>query len=218
MRIEILTIFPEMVEPYLNGSILGRAQKVGVKLSAVNLRDFANNKHKQVDDKPYGGGAGMVMMVEPIERALKKLKSIFRKNTTRVIMTSAAGKSFTQSDARRLQKDYNHIIFICGRYEGVDERVEEHLADESFSIGEYVLTGGELPAMVMTDAIVRNIPGVLGNDDTLKDESHDKPGVLEYPQYTKPESYKGWEVPHVLVSGDHKKIDEWREKNRKKKN
>ena len=130
-------------------------------------------------------------------------------------MTSAAGKKFMQRDAQRLAKDYDHIIFVCGRYEGVDERVEKHLADESFSIGEYVLTGGELPALVMSDAIVRNIPGVLGNEDTLKDESHDKPGVLEYPQYTKPESYKGWEVPSVLTSGDHGKIAKWREEHRK---
>ncbi|MBT6254073.1 tRNA (guanosine(37)-N1)-methyltransferase TrmD [Candidatus Uhrbacteria bacterium] len=215
MKIDILTIFPEMVQPYLDGSILGRARKQGVKLNAVQLRDFAKGKHSQVDDTPYGGGAGMVMQVEPIDLALKKLKSVFRKKKTRVIMTSAAGKKFMQRDAQRLAKDYDHIIFVCGRYEGVDERVEKHLADESFSIGEYVLTGGELPALVMSDAIVRNIPGVLGNEDTLKDESHDKPGVLEYPQYTKPETYKGWEVPSVLTSGDHGKIAKWREGHRK---
>ncbi|HJN85220.1 MAG TPA: tRNA (guanosine(37)-N1)-methyltransferase TrmD [Patescibacteria group bacterium] len=215
MKIDILTIFPEMVQSYLDGSILGRARKQGVKLNAVQLRDFAKGKHRQVDDTPYGGGAGMVMQVEPIDLALKKLKSVFRKKKTRVIMTSAAGKKFMQRDAQRLAKDYDHIIFVCGRYEGVDERVEKHLADESFSIGEYVLTGGELPALVMSDAIVRNIPGVLGNEDTLKDESHDKPGVLEYPQYTKPESYKGWEVPSVLTSGDHGKIAKWREEHRK---
>ncbi|NQV12310.1 tRNA (guanosine(37)-N1)-methyltransferase TrmD [Candidatus Uhrbacteria bacterium] len=215
MKIDIVTIFPEMVQPYLDGSILGRAQKIGIKLKAVQLRDFAKGKHSQVDDTPYGGGAGMVMQVEPIDLAIKKLKSVFRKKKTRVIMTSAAGKTFAQKDAQRLAKNYDHIIFICGRYEGVDERVEKHLADESFSIGEYVLTGGELPALVMSDAIVRNIPGVLGNEDTLKDESHDKPGVLEYPQYTKPELYKGWEVPGVLTSGDHGRIKKWREEHRK---
>lgn len=217
MKIDIVTIFPEMVQPYLDGSILGRAQKLGVKLKAVQLRDFAKGKHRQVDDTPYGGGAGMVMQVEPIDLALKKLKSVFRKKKTRVIMTSASGKTFVQKDAQRLAQNYDHIIFICGRYEGVDERVEKHLADESFSIGEYVLTGGELPALVMSDAIVRNIPGVLGNEDTLKDESHDTPGVLEYPQYTKPEEYKGWEVPGVLIGGDHGKIAKWREEHRKSK-
>lgn len=217
MKIDILTIFPEMVQPYLDGSILGRSRKVGVKLKAVQLRDFAKGKHKQVDDTPYGGGAGMIMQVEPIDLAIKKLRSVFRKKKTRVIMTSAAGKTFLQSDAQRLAKNYDHIIFICGRYEGADERVEKYLVDESFSIGDYVLTGGELPALVMSDAIVRNIPGVLGNVDTLKDESHDQKGVLEYPQYTKPEVYKGWDVPKVLVSGDHARIAKWRSEHRKTK-
>lgn len=216
MKIDILTIFPEVVEPYLKASIVGRAKRVGVKAKAVNLRKFAKGRHKQVDDTPYGGGAGMVMMVEPIEKAVKKLRSMLKKKKTRVILTSASGKPFKQADARRLAKEYDHLIFVCGRYEGIDARVEEHVADESFSIGEYVLTGGELPALVMADAVIRQVPGVLGNEETLADESHDKPGQLEYPHYTKPEEYKGWKVPDVLLSGNHAEIDKWREDNRKK--
>ncbi|HBU28121.1 TPA: tRNA (guanosine(37)-N1)-methyltransferase TrmD [Candidatus Uhrbacteria bacterium] len=216
MKIQILTIFPEMVQPYLDGSILGRSQRGGTKLEAVQLRDFAEGKHAQVDDTPYGGGAGMVMKVEPIYHALKKLKPFLKRKGTHVIMTSAAGKMFTQKDAQRLAKEYDHLIFVCGRYEGVDQRVEDYFVDESFSIGGYVLTGGELPALVMTDAIVRNIPGVLGNNETLADESHNTEGVLEYPQYTKPEEFKGWNVPEVLLSGDHAAIARWREEKRKK--
>ena len=214
MRIDILTIFPEIVSPYLEASILGRAKKAGVKLSAVNLRDFARDKHSTTDDTPYGGGPGMVMLVEPIDRAVRALKSRGRKKKVRVILTSASGKIFTQADARRLSK-YDHLIFIAGRYEGVDERVEEHIADESLSIGNYVLTGGELPALVMTDAVVRLQKGVLGNAETLSDESHNTEGVLEYPQYSKPAKYRKWDVPKTLLSGDHKKINEWREEHRK---
>ena len=215
MKIQILTIFPEMVKPYLDGSILGRAQKAGVKLEAVQLREFAEGKHAQVDDTPYGGGAGMVMKVEPIFYALKKLKPFLKRKKTRVILTAASGKRFRQADAVRLAEEYDHLIFVCGRYEGVDQRVEDELVDETFSIGDYVLTGGELPALVMTDAVVRNIPGVLGNEETLADESHDVPGQLEYPHYTKPEEFKGWTVPKVLLSGNHAEIESWREANRK---
>lgn len=211
MRIDILTIFPEVVAPYLEASILGRASAAGVELRAVSLRDFAEDKHQITDDAPFGGGAGMVMKVEPIHKAVEAL----RQKNTHVILTSASGKLFTQEDARRLASSHEHIIFICGRYEGVDERVEEHIADETFSIGAYVLTGGELPALVMTDAIVRNVPGVLGNDETLRDESHDEPGRLEYPQYTQPRVYNGWAVPRTLLSGDHSAIARWREEHRK---
>lgn len=212
MKIDILTLFPEAVTPYLEASILGRAKDSRVELNAVQLRDYAEGKHKVTDDTPYGGGAGMVMMVEPIDKAIDSL----RQEGTHMVLTSASGKVFTQEDAKRLAKDHEHVVFICGRYEGVDHRVEENIADETFSIGEYVLTGGELPALVMTDAIVRNIPGVLGNEETLKDESHDEPGRLEYPQYTKPELYKEWKVPDVLLSGNHAEIAKWREENRKK--
>ncbi|OGL89673.1 tRNA (guanosine(37)-N1)-methyltransferase TrmD [Candidatus Uhrbacteria bacterium RIFCSPLOWO2_02_FULL_53_10] len=212
MQIDILTLFPEVMAPYLEASILGRASEVGVEMRVVQLRDFASGKHKVTDDTPFGGGAGMVMMVEPIHKAIESLRG----KNTHVILTSASAKLFTQEDAKRLALEYEHIIFICGRYEGVDERVEEHIANEAFSIGEYVLTGGELPALVMTDAIVRNVPGVLGNEETLYDESHDELGKLEYPQYTQPRVYNDWAVPRPLLSGDHGAIAKWREEHRKK--
>ncbi len=202
MRVDILTIFPEMVEPYTNGSILGRAQKSKkVTIKVHQLRKWTTDKHHKVDDKPFGGGPGMVMQVQPFDKALKSLKL---KKKSRVILTSARGKVFTQEDAKRLAK-YDRLVFLCGRYEGVDERVAEHLADEELSIGPYVLTGGELAAMVMTDAVVRHIPGVLGKGESLE-EVHGS-----FPQYTRPEVYKKWKVPKVLMSGDHKKIEEWRQ-------
>ncbi|MFA6131950.1 MAG: tRNA (guanosine(37)-N1)-methyltransferase TrmD [Patescibacteria group bacterium] len=214
-KYDFLTIFPEMITLYTNESILGRAQKSGlIKIESHNLRDWALDKHHRVDDTPYGGGPGMVMKVEAFDRALKDIKAL-RGSKTRVILTSASGKPFTQKDAIRLAK-YDRIIFLCGRYEGIDARVEENLVDESFSVGPYVLTGGELPAMIMADAIARNVPGVLGAKESLAEESHTEEGLLEYPQYTKPEVYKKWKVPEVLLSGDHKKIAEWRRKQQKK--
>jgi len=215
----ILTLFPEAVSPYTDASILKRGQEAGlINIKTHQLRNYATNKHNTVDDTPYGGGAGMVMMVEPIDKAVQNIKK--RKNA-RIILTSASGKRFTQQDAKRLTK-YDQLIFICGRYEGVDHRVEEHIADESLSIGDYVLTGGELPALVMTDAIARLIPGVLGSPESLNQESHSQEGELEYPQYTKPETYTlsdGTEtpVPEILLSGHHKNIKDWREKQTEKK-
>jgi len=218
-RFDVLTIFPEMVGGYAGASILGRAQKNGlIQIQAHDLREWTTDKHRTTDDTPYGGGPGMVMKVEPIERAVAALKRGAKKTKgtegtkakVRVVLTSASGKMFTQKDAQRLAK-YRQLIFICGRYEGVDARVEEHVADEAFSIGEYVLTGGELPALVMIDAIARHVPGVLGKKESLAQESHTQEGVLEYPQYTKPEEYKKWRVPDVLLSGDHKRIAQWRE-------
>jgi tRNA (guanine37-N1)-methyltransferase len=212
-RIDIISIFPEVCEPYLQASILGRAQKKKLlDLRSHDLRPYTKSKHNRVDDTPYGGGPGMVMQVEPFDRALKKVRT--RRKKVRVVMTSASGKRFTQKDAKRLA-NYDQVIFLCGRYEGIDARVEKHLADESLSIGDYVLTGGELPAMVMSDAIARMIPGVLGKAESLETESHTIEGVLEYPQYTKPEKYGRWKVPEILLSGDHKKIKEWRKKNQK---
>jgi tRNA (guanine37-N1)-methyltransferase len=204
-----------MVKPYLEGSILGRAKKAGVKLAAHDLRAFATDKHSTTDDTPYGGGPGMIMLVEPMHRAVKKLCARLFPSRTRVVLTAAAGKPFTQADARRLAK-YRQVIFLCGRYEGVDHRVAEHVADETLSIGPYVLTGGELPALVMADAIVRLQPGVLGNEETLADESFDTEGAGEYPQYSKPVEYNGWEVPEVLLSGNHKRIREWRDAHRRR--
>jgi len=222
-QFDLLTIFPEMITSYANESILGRAQKAGlIKINAHNLRDFATDKHHRVDDTPYGGGAGMVMKVEVFDRALcsvvgaRGLSPLRKSHNARVILTSASGKQFTQKDAVRLAK-YDQVIFLCGRYEGIDGRVEEHLADESFSVGPYVLTGGELPAMIMMDAIARQVPGVLGAKESLAEESHTEEGLLEYPQYTKPEIYKKWKVPEVLLSGDHKKIAEWRKAQQKRK-
>lgn len=229
LHIDILTIIPEVIDVYARAAMLGRAQKNKLlKISAHQLRDYsADKKHKKVDDTPYGGGAGMVMMVQPFDaalRAVKMRKKLFARRVpkTRVILTAASGTPFTQRDAERLAT-YDQVIFLCGRYEGVDHRVEEAFVDEVFSIGNYVLTGGELPALVMTDAIARNIPGVLGNTATLAEESHSTEGWREYPQYTKPETYtvepfpgekKGGlrvlSVPQELLSGNHKRIAFWR--------
>lgn len=223
-RFDVVTIFPEVIEPYAQASILGRAQKKDlIKIEAHNLREFSTDAHKKVDDTPYGGGAGMVMGVQPFDAAvgsIKMKKKLFGKApNTRVILTSASGKRFTQADAKRLA-EFDQVIFLCGRYEGVDYRVETDIVDESLSIGDYVLTGGELPALVMIDAIARNIPGVLGNEDTLKEESHGDDSMLEYPQYTKPPEYlmhgKKLAVPEVLLSGDHGKIKKWRIAQQKK--
>ena len=237
IRFEVITIFPEMISPYSEASILGRAQKKKLlKITAHDLRRYSNNKHKKVDDTPYGGGAGMVMGVEAFDRAVRAVKRtgegiwakvgrIIGKRSTvltsRVILTSASGRRFTQTDAKRLAL-YDQLIFLCGRYEGVDHRVAVGVADEVLSIGDYVLTGGELPALVMIDAIARNVPGVLGNKETLNEESHNEAGVLEYPQYTRPEVFifmnaneekVSLTVPEVLLSGDHQKIAKWRADN-----
>lgn len=181
-----------------------------VDIKVADLRRYADPKdaHKSVDDTPYGGGAGMVLKIEPIYKALKTIK---RKKKSRVILFSARGKTLTQKDLQRLKK-YDQLIMICGRYEGVDNRVAEHLVDEEISIGNYVLTGGEIPAMILVDGITRLLPGVLGNLESAQDESFSKEGELEYPQYTKPEKFKTWKVPPVLLSGNHAKIKEWREK------
>lgn len=202
-----------MFDGYLGESILKRAQKKGLARFFVHdLRQWASDKHKTVDDAPYGGGPGMVMKVEPFARALRALK-LKNKNSKfkiaeRVILTSAKGKQFTASDAQRLAR-YDRIVILCGRYEGVDERVAEHLADEELSIGPYVLTGGELAAMVIADAVARHIPGVLGHKESLE-EKRGSTGTLATPQYTRPEKFRNWKVPAVLTSGDHKKIAAWR--------
>ncbi len=225
-KIDILTIFPEIVKPYLKGSIMGRAQDAGaIEFGVHNIRDFADNKHERVDDTPYGGGAGMVMQVEPIFNAVENIKlkikngelKIGKEMNTRIILLSAKGKRYTQRDAERL-KEYDNLILICGRYEGVDERVAQHIAHEEISIGDFVLTGGELGAMVMVDSIVRLLPGVLGNKNSILYESHNVDGYKEYPQYTKPEEFNGWQVPKVLLSGNHAEIVKWRNNNSLNKN
>jgi len=223
-RFDILTIFPNVCTPYTSESILGRAQKNKlIEVKSHDLREYSKDKHRKVDDKPFGGGPGMVMQIEPFDRALKKIKTKSKKAKTRVIVTSASGKRFSQKDAKRLAK-YDQLIFLAGRYEGIDHRVEQHLADEALSIGDFVLTGGELPALVMIDSIARMVPGVLGKAESLEMESHTTEGVLEYPQYTRPETYelkkglrkKKLTVPEVLLSGDHKKIEAWRSEQTKK--
>ena len=231
MKFDIVTIFPEIFDSYFNESILKRAQsKKLIKIKVHNLRDYAKDKHKTVDDTPYGGGAGMVLKIEPIYRAIssiisnnqfpisnKILKSKLQKpKKTRIILFSAKGKSFTQKDVKRLTK-YDNLILICGRYEGVDERVIKNIADEEISIGDYVLTGGEIPAMAIVDSVSRLIPGVLGNEESSKYESHSSEGYLEHSQYTKPEDFQGWKVPKVLLSGNHKEIEKWRKKKSKNK-
>lgn len=221
MKFDIITIFPRIFDSYFSESILGRASKESlIDIRIHDLRDFSSDKHRKVDDTPYGGGAGMVMQVEPIWKAVEELrKGEEDPGSTRTILFSAKGKRLTQEDVRRLS-GYGRLILIAGRYEGVDERVREHVADEEISIGNYVLTGGEIPAMVLVDSISRLLPGVLGNPDSLKEESFDREGEdgdLEYPQYTRPEDFQGWKVPEVLLGGNHKKIEEWR-KERSRKN
>ncbi len=206
MKIDILTLFPEMFKGPFNESILQRAQNKGlVEIKIHNLRNWARDKRKTVDDRPYGGGVGMIMRVDVINQALTEIKS-----QSLTILLSPRGKVFDQKTAKRLAK-LKHLILICGHYEGVDERVTEHLIDEEISIGDYVLTGGEIPAMIMVDTIVRLIPGVLEKVEATKSESF-SPINLEYPQYTRPEDFKGWKVPEILLSGDHKKIEEWKTK------
>ncbi len=213
MRFDLLSLFPESFESYLDASILKRAREDGkIAVKTWNIRDFAHDRHRTTDDTPYGGGAGMVMKPEPIfecvEAAIADGDALREK--TRVVLFSAKGKPFTQADARRFATEYERLVLICGRYEGVDERVAEYLADEELSVGAYVLTGGELPAMIVMDAVARLIPGVLGNAESIVTESHSEEGVLESPQYTKPEEYRGYRVPEVLLSGHHAEIGRWR--------
>ncbi|PIP28097.1 MAG: tRNA (guanosine(37)-N1)-methyltransferase TrmD [Candidatus Moranbacteria bacterium CG23_combo_of_CG06-09_8_20_14_all_35_22] len=215
MKFDIITIFPEIFGSYFNESILKRAQKNNlIEIKIHNLRDFTLDKHKTTDDTPYGGGAGMVMKIEPIYESIKFIKLKVKNKKTRTILFSAKGKKYTQSDAKRLSK-YDNLIFICGRYEGVDERVAKYLADEEISVGDFVLTGGEIPAMILVDSISRLLPRVLGNSESTKNESHNSKNYLEHSQYTKPEKFLNWKVPEILLSGNHKKIEEWRKKNSK---
>ncbi len=212
MKINILTIFPDFFKTPLQTSIIKRAlAKKLLEISILNLRDFASDKHQTTDLRPYGGGPGMVMMVEPIDKALQSLGLSKGQEGKKIILTSAKGQLFTQEVAKK-QAKLKELTIICGHYEGVDERVALYLIDEEIRIGDYVLTGGEVASLVMTDAVTRLIPEVLGNELSNQDESHSQPGKFAHPQYTKPASYKGWEVPEVLLSGDHAKIEAWRKK------
>lgn len=208
MKFNILTIFPEACEAYLSASIIGKARQKGLlEINIINIRDFARDKHKKTDDEPFGGGPGMVMLAEPIFLAVDSLNL---KKEARIILTSAQGKLFNQKTAKELAKE-KEITIICGRYEGVDERVAENLATDEYSIGDYVVTGGELPAMIMVDAISRMVKGVVGKEDSVQNDSFYQ-GSLDHPHYTRPADFRGLKVPEVLLQGDHKKIEQWRKK------
>ncbi|WP_297214065.1 MULTISPECIES: tRNA (guanosine(37)-N1)-methyltransferase TrmD [Thermodesulfovibrio] len=207
MIFEVLTIFPEVIECYLKHGIVGRALKRGIaQVKVYNLRDFTTDKHKKVDDYPYGGGAGMVMQIEPFFNAIKQIKSDGKKR--KIILLSPQGRRFNQEVALEFQRKMAVLTFICGRYEGIDERIKA-LVDEEISIGDYVLSGGELPALVIIDSILRLIPGALGDEISAEEDSFMK-GFLDYPHYTRPEEFEGMRVPEILLSGDHKKIALWR--------
>ncbi|MCH7492747.1 tRNA (guanosine(37)-N1)-methyltransferase TrmD [Patescibacteria group bacterium] len=212
MKFHILTIFPKIFDSYLNESIIKRAQKNKViSIKIHNIRDYAIDKHKTVDDRPYGGGPGMILKVEPIYKNLKKIKkntSTSNKKST-IILLSPRGKTFNQKMALKLSK-YQQLVLITGHYEGFDERIKKYV-DEEISIGNYILTGGELPAMTIIDAVTRLLPGVLGDANSNKDETFTKnEKYIEYPHYTRPENFKGQRVPKVLLSGNHQKISDWK--------
>lgn len=208
MNFHILTLFPDMVLNGLKTSIIGRAIEHGyVSIGATNIRDYSNNKHNHVDDYPYGGGAGMVMQPEPVQKAYEHALTLLS-GQPRVIYLTPQGKVFTQKMAEELAMEEN-LIFLCGHYEGIDERILQRIVTDYVSIGDYVLTGGELPAMVMIDAISRKVPGVLNNKESSEIETF-YDNLLEYPQYTRPEVYEGESVPEVLLSGHHQKIETWR--------
>ncbi|WP_059045407.1 tRNA (guanosine(37)-N1)-methyltransferase TrmD [Paenibacillus rubinfantis] len=235
MRVDVLTLFPEMFAGVFGSSILGKAQDKGiVSLNAINFRDYSGNKHGSVDDTPYGGGGGMVLKPEPIFRAVEDLlgrtageeaggssdeKAVAAdpgltpnasSRPPRIILMCPQGETFTQKKAEELAQE-DHLVFICGHYEGYDERIREHLVTDELSIGDYVLTGGELPAMIVIDSVTRLLPGVLGNETSAVTDSFST-GLLEYPHYTRPVEFRGWKVPDILLSGHHANVDEWRRK------
>ena len=210
MRIDILTLFPESVEGVLHGSILGRAMKRGIlDIRCTQIRDYTDNRQNQVDDYPYGGGFGCVMMAQPLKACLDAVIRDAGERRRRVIYLSPQGKPFTQETARRLERDYDHLALVCGHYEGVDERFIEACVDEEISLGDFVLTGGEIAAMAVADAVCRLVPGVLSDPQCYIGESH-WDGLLEYPQYTRPECWEDRKVPEVLVQGDHARVESWR--------
>ena len=221
MNIYILTIFPDMVREIMSYGVVGQAVKKGIlTINAVDLRDFATDKHRSVDDTPFGGGPGMVMRVDIVDRALSAIKRTKDKGKRtkgieeKIVLLSPQGEQFDQQKAEEYSK-LDHLILISGRYEGVDERVREHLVDETLSIGPYVLSGGEIPAMAVADAVARLIPGVVGDPDSLVNESFSSSSLIptfDFPHYTQPAEYRGWKVPDVLRSGNHEKIKKWREK------
>lgn len=208
MKISILTLFPEMFESPFNHSIIKRAiEKKLIIIDYVNIRNFGIGKHRIVDDKPYGGGAGMLMRVDVVEQAIESAKCHDKKDKERIILLDPQGKKFSQKEAKRLTT-YDHLIFLCGHYEGIDERIR-NFVDEEISIGDYILTGGELGAMVITDAVTRLLPNVLGKEESPHIETFENM-LLEYPQYTRPNEYKNKKVPEILLSGNHEEILKWR--------
>ncbi len=209
MRIDVLSLFPDMFEGVLKESILGKAVEHGhVTVNITNFRQFANNKHNTVDDYPYGGGAGMVLKAEPIFSAVENLPN--HAENRRVVLLCPQGERFSQEKAIELSKE-DHLVFICGHYEGYDERIRQYLVTDEISIGDYVLTGGELPAMVIIDSVVRLLPGVLGNEESALEDSFQN-GLLEHPHYTRPATFRDWTVPDILLSGHHGNVDRWRKK------
>ena len=209
MEFDVFTLLPEVFPPYLNSSILQRARQRGlIDVRVHNIRDWAADKHHVTDDEPYGGGGGMVMKVEPVFAAVESVLGAGPESCCPVILLTPQGRVFNQTIALELAA-LPRIALICGRYEGVDERIREHLVADEISIGDYVLTGGELPALILIDAVSRLLPGVLGDPDGAMDDSHAS-GLLEYPHYTRPPEFRGWRVPDILISGDHAKIKKWR--------
>lgn len=210
MKFDVMTLFPDMVRGVLSESIIGRAQSGGlIEVACHDIREFSKDKHRKVDDTPYGGGVGMVMSCQPIYDCYESIaKAIPEGNKTRVIYMSPKGRMFSHSVAKELS-EYDNIIFLCGHYEGVDQRVLDEIVDEEISIGDYVVTGGEIPACIVIDAVSRLLDGVLASSECYEGESVAS-GILEYPQYTKPREFRGREVPEILLSGDHAKIDRWR--------
>lgn len=205
MKFDIVTLFPELIDIYKNNGIIGRAVENGLfEFGYTNLRDYSEDKHKKVDDYPYGGGPGMLLKPEPMFNALDAIK----KHNSYIIYLSPKGSLFNQNKATELSKK-DHIILIAGHYEGIDQRIIDKYVDEEISVGDFVLTSGELPVLMIVDAVGRLLPGVLGSDESAIEESHSN-NLLEYPQYTRPESYQGMDVPEILLSGHHKKIEEWR--------
>lgn len=208
MNISVLTLFPEMISQTLSHSMIGRAQANNlIHINPINIREYSQNKHLQVDDYPYGGGAGMVMQAGPIHRAYKAIDNTIR-GKARVLYMTPHGKPFTQADAQELSKE-EALIFLCGHYEGIDQRVVDEIVTDEYSLGDYILTGGELAAMVMIDSICRLIPGVLGKQESFEEESFSY-SLLEHPHYTRPVEFNGRKVPDVLLSGHHGKIEQWR--------
>lgn len=207
LKIDVITLFPGMLKGFLEESMMKRAANAGlVEFNLINPRDFTADKHNTTDDRPFGGGPGMVMKCEPLFAAVESVKT----PESRVILMTPSGAPFKQADAERISRDWKHLIFICGHYEGVDQRVIDALVDEEISIGDYVLTNGALSAVVVTDAVVRLLPGALGAGEIATEEESFSSGLLEYPQYTRPPEFRGMEVPQILFSGDHGKIEQWR--------